>query len=64
MMEVNQRLNTVSLRNVHGSLVGLDRKWHGLWTKDAKYVQGTANFLPALVKLGARHSDELVQDLN
>jgi len=49
---------------VHGSLVGLDRKWHGLWTKDAKYVQGTANFLPALVKLAPRHSDELVQDLN
>jgi hypothetical protein len=49
---------------VHGSLVGLDRKWHGLRTKDAKYVKGAANFLPALVKLAPRHSDELVKDLN
>ena len=37
---------------------------HGLWTKDAKYVEGTANFLPAPVKLAPRHGDELVQDLN
>jgi hypothetical protein len=49
---------------VHGSLVSLDRKWRGLWTKDAKYVKGAANFLPALVKLPPRHSDELVKDLN
>jgi len=41
-----------------------DRKWHGLWTKDAKYVKGAANFLPALAKLAPRHSDELVKDLN
>jgi hypothetical protein len=49
---------------VHGSLVGLDRNRYGLWTKDAKYVKGAANFLPALVKLAPRHSDELVKDLN
>ncbi len=40
------------------------RKWHGLGTKDAKYVEGAANFLPALVKLAPRHSDELVKYLN
>jgi hypothetical protein len=44
--------------------VGLDRKRHGLWTKDAKNIEGAANFLPALVKLAPRHSDELVKDLN
>jgi hypothetical protein len=44
--------------------MGLDRKWHGFWTKDAKYVKGATNFLPALVKLAPRHSDELVKDLN
>ena len=49
---------------MHGSLMGLDRKWHGIRAKDAKYVKGTANFLPALVKLAPRHSDELVKDLN
>jgi hypothetical protein len=49
---------------VHGSLVGLDRKRHRLWTKDAKYLKGVVNFLPALVKLAPRHSDELVKDLN
>jgi hypothetical protein len=48
----------------HGSLVGLDRKRHGLWTKDAKYVEGAANVLPTLVKLAPRNSDELVKNLN
>jgi hypothetical protein len=32
--------------------------------KDAEEVEGAANFLPALVKLAPRPSDELVQDLN
>jgi hypothetical protein len=49
---------------MHGSLVDLDRKWHGLRTEDAKYVKGAANFLPALVKLAPRHSDELIKYLN
>jgi len=49
---------------MHGSLVGLDRKWHGLRTKDAKYVKGAANFLPILAKLAPRNSDELVKNLN
>jgi hypothetical protein len=49
---------------VYGSLVGLDCKRHGPWTKDAKYVEGTANFVPALVKFAPRHSEELVKDLN
>jgi len=49
---------------VHGSFVGLDRKRHGLWTKDAKYVKGAANVLPTLVKLAPCDSDELVKDLN
>jgi len=49
---------------VHGSLVGPDRKRYGLWTEDAKDVEGAANFLPALVELAPRHSDELVKDLN
>jgi hypothetical protein len=37
---------------------------HRLWTNDAKYVEGPANFLPTLVKLPPRYSDELVQDPN
>ena len=49
---------------MHGSLMGLDRKWHGLRTEDANYVEGAANFLPALVELAPRHCDELVKDLN
>jgi hypothetical protein len=44
--------------------MGLNRKRHGLWTEDAKYVKGAANFLPALVKLAPRHSDELIKYLN
>jgi hypothetical protein len=43
----------VSLRDVDGSLVGLDREWR--WAKNAKYVKGAANFLPALIKLASRH---------
>jgi hypothetical protein len=44
--------------------MGLDCKRHGLWTKDTKYVEGTANFLPTLVKLAPRHTGELIKDLN
>jgi hypothetical protein len=44
--------------------VGLDRKRHGLWTKNAKDIEGAANFLPALFNLAPRHSDELVKDPN
>jgi hypothetical protein len=49
---------------MHSSLVRLDCKWHGLRTKDTKYVKGAANFLPALVKLAPCHSDKLVKNLN
>jgi len=49
---------------VHRSLVGLDHKRHGLRTKDARYVEGAAHFIPALVKRAPRYSDELIKDLN
>ena len=51
-------------RNLDGSLMGLDGKRYGLWAKDAKYVEGAPNFLPALVKLAPRYSHELVKYLN
>jgi hypothetical protein len=44
--------------------MGLDGKRYGLWAKDAKYVEGATNFLPALIELAPRHCDELVKDLN
>jgi hypothetical protein len=49
---------------VHGSLVGLDRKRRGLRTKNAKYVERAAHFIPAVVKLAPSHSDKLVEYLN
>ena len=36
----------------------------GSGQKTRRYVKGAASFLPALVKLAPRHSDELVKDLN